>query len=84
MKNKKYEFFDERIYDEWKKDYPGHKFKYFKGLGSFVTKDFKEFMKDLNKYMVTLSVEDQSDWDSIDLAFNKTRADDRKEWLLGE
>jgi len=41
-------------------------------------------MKDLNKYMVTLSVEDQSDWDSIDLAFNKTRADDRKEWLLGE
>lgn len=84
LKNKKYEFFSESEYTKWSKENPGHTHKYFKGLGSFKTQDFKVFMKDLERYMIQLRVDGPEDLEALDLVFNKSRADDRKLWLLEE
>lgn len=69
-------------YERWKSktaNGKGWKIKYYKGLGTSTTKEAKEYFKRMK--LVTY------DWDStysdnaIDLAFNKSRADDRKAWL---
>jgi len=54
------------------------KIKYYKGLGTSTDTEAKEYFKDMKqvKYVCT----EESD-QSIDLAFNKKRADDRKKWL---
>ena len=54
------------------------KIKYYKGLGTSTDTEAKEYFKDMKqvKYICT----EESD-QSIDLAFNKKRADDRKKWL---
>lgn len=56
----------------------GWDIKYYKGLGTSTEEEAKDWFK--NMKMVTYTFTDQSDG-SIDLAFNKKRADDRKEWL---
>lgn len=56
----------------------GWNIKYYKGLGTSTEEEAKDWFK--NMKMVTYTFTDQSDG-SIDLAFNKKRADDRKEWL---
>lgn len=76
----KKEFFNRIDYDNWATNAPKHTMKYFKGLGSFLTKDFIKFMND-PRYLEPLTVENSLDFDSVDLAFDKKRADDRKEWL---
>ena len=62
--------------DEAKKS--SWKIKYYKGLGTSTDTEAKEYFKDMKqvKYVCT----EESD-QSIDLAFNKKRADDRKKWL---
>jgi hypothetical protein len=54
--------------------------KYFKGLGTSTTQEAIEYFRNMKK--VTYNYTEDSD-KSIDLAFNKSRADDRKEWLSG-
>ena len=55
------------------------KIKYYKGLGTSKDDEAKEYFKNMKKinYIYT-NVSDEH----IDLAFNKKRADDRKEWLM--
>lgn len=77
---KKHEFFTRGEYDTWCKDAPKHSMKYHKGLGGWSTKDFNRFMTD-STYHEPLVYDDQQDFDSIDLAFDKKRSDDRKDWL---
>jgi DNA topoisomerase-2 len=55
------------------------KIKYYKGLGTSKDDETKEYFKNMKK--VTYKYTDNSD-ESIDLAFNKKRADDRKKWLM--
>jgi DNA topoisomerase-2 len=58
----------------------GHwKIKYYKGLGTSKDDEAKEYFKNMKKinYMYTTDSDEH-----IDLAFNKKRADDRKEWLM--
>ena len=57
----------------------GWKIKYFKGLGTSTAKEFKEYFAD--KKIVYFKHNGQSCDNSIDMAFNKKRADDRKDWL---
>lgn len=75
-------FYNLLDYEKWKHDVSNEKswnIKYYKGLGTSTNVEAKEYFKN----MKTL----QYDWDkdksneSIELAFNKKRADDRKEWL---
>jgi DNA gyrase/topoisomerase IV subunit B len=52
--------------------------KYYKGLGTSTDEEAKEWFR--NMKTVTFTFTDKSD-ESLDLAFNKKRADDRKDWL---
>lgn len=75
-------FYNLTHYQDWKKAHKngkGWKIKYYKGLGTSTSKEAKEYFSDLR--VVKYSVKGGECDDSIDLAFNKKRADDRKTWL---
>lgn len=76
----KHEFMDRLSYEEWAKTNSKHSMKYYKGLGSFMTKDFDKFLSN-EKYHEELTFEDDGDFNSIDLAFDRTMANERKVWL---
>jgi len=57
------------------------KIKYYKGLGTSTAKEAKEYFSDLIKPRIVFNYTDLDDDDAIDLAFNKKKADMRKEWL---
>mgnify|MGYP001251920082 CR=1 FL=1 len=67
-------------YNNWKENKMNGKWniKYYKGLGTSTSKEAKEYFKDLkiNQYII-----DDKTNDSMILAFKKTEADKRKEWL---
>ena len=77
-------FYNEGEYNDWKNNLPGgstrgYTIKYFKGLGTSTSQEFKEYFA--NKKIVDFLRGDTCD-DMIDRVFNKKRANDRKEWLL--
>ena len=76
------EFYNMSDYDKWSSTEvakrPGWKIKYYKGLGTSNDQEAKEYFKTMKK--ITYKYDENSD-EVIDLAFNKKRADDRKEWL---
>lgn len=79
---KELSFYNESKYEKWKEvtdGGKGWKIKYFKGLGTSSSKEFKQYFK--KKKMVTFKYEGDTCSDSIDKVFNKHRADDRKKWL---
>lgn len=76
-------FYNEGEYNIWKQNLgergtTGWNIKYFKGLGTSTSAEFKEYFA--NKKVVDFIHSEASD-DSIDKIFNKKRANDRKEWL---
>jgi DNA topoisomerase-2 len=72
-------FYNDNEYEEWKLTHSsGWKIKYYKGLGTSTSTEFKEYFK--NKKTVNISVEDK-DTDDIDMLFNKKRSESRKTWL---
>jgi len=75
-------FFSASEYEKWLETAEGKKsgwsIKYYKGLGTSTSLEAREYFTSMN------TVRFQWDGDAsdhIDLAFNKKRADDRKEWL---
>jgi DNA topoisomerase-2 len=75
-------FYSEAKYKEWKQannNGKGWKIKYFKGLGTSTAKEFKEYFAE--KKMVYFTHDGAICDNAIDMAFNKKRADDRKDWL---
>jgi DNA topoisomerase-2 len=75
-------FYNMSDYEKWTitEGKNGHwKIKYYKGLGTSKDDEAKEYFKNMKKinYMYTTDSDEH-----IDLAFNKKRADDRKEWLM--
>jgi DNA topoisomerase-2 len=74
-------FYTQYEYEEWKKTDAsrGWHVKYYKGLGTSTRDEAKEYFQKLNIMPYTYTGK-QSD-ESIDLAFNKAKADDRKDWL---
>jgi DNA topoisomerase-2 len=76
-------FYNDGEYNKWKEDssadHKGWKIKYYKGLGTSTAKEFKEYFE--NKKTVEFSCAGTTCRDAIDKAFNKKRANDRKEWL---
>jgi DNA topoisomerase-2 len=73
-------FYTQYEYEEWRKTpaSSGWKVKYYKGLGTSTRDEAKEYFKSLN--IIQYGYATGSD-KSIDLAFNKAKADDRKDWL---
>lgn len=79
--NKVFQFYTQGDYEKWKSennDGKGFKMKYYKGLGTSTSKEFKEYFKE--KKVVSFVHETQDD-SLIDKVFNKTKADERKKWL---
>lgn len=77
-------FFTVAEYEKWKRrtnNGKGWKSKYYKGLGTSTSKEAKEYFKDIENHELSFRWCDDEDGEAIDLAFNKKRADDRKEWI---
>merc|ERR1712232_1339082 len=77
-------FFTVNEYETWKaqhNDGRGWKSKYYKGLGTSTMKEAKEYFRDIEIHEKSFKWEGERDGESIDLAFNKKRADDRKDWI---
>lgn len=74
-------FYNESQYDKWRKlnNMAGWSIKYYKGLGTSTAKEFREYFA--KKKIVHFEYTDESCDQSLDMAFNKKRADDRKDWL---
>ena len=75
-------FYNEVEYNEWLTSMGGnlksYRIKYYKGLGTSSAVEFKEYMRD--KVLIDFDLGDRK-VDSLDLVFNKKRAQDRKAWL---
>lgn len=77
------EFYCLKDYDDWKEHTAGGKgwsIKYYKGLGTSTSGEAKEYFKKLQ--LVNYDWKETSSDESIDLAFNKKRSDDRKQWIM--
>ena len=77
-------FYNEGEYNLWKETFEngnpnGWTIKYFKGLGTSTSAEFKQYFA--NKKIVDFVYSGQTSDDTIDKIFNKKRADDRKTWL---
>tara|TARA_B100000989_G_scaffold298954_1_gene291357 strand:- start:426 stop:3977 length:3552 start_codon:yes stop_codon:yes gene_type:complete len=76
------EFYNNGEYEQWKSadnvDHSKWNIKYYKGLGTSTSKEFKEYFAK-KKFVYFKSTENCSE--KIDMVFNKKRANDRKEWL---
>ena len=76
------EFYNNGEYDLWKSgenvDISKWNIKYYKGLGTSSSKEFKEYFA--KKKIVNFKSSENCS-EKIDMVFNKKRANDRKEWL---
>ncbi|KAL7421894.1 DNA topoisomerase 2 [Cryptotrichosporon argae] len=71
-------------YEEWKaanNDGRGWQYKYYKGLGTSTDADARKYFSVLEKHRIAFEKMTPEDRSLIDMAFNKKKADDRKEWL---
>jgi DNA topoisomerase-2 len=75
-------FYSQYEYEQWREaeGKVGWKVKYYKGLGTSTRDEAKDYFAKVNA--VKFEYDAAAD-PAIDLAFNKQRADDRKEWLKG-
>lgn len=80
---KEIDFMSLAEFEEWKtkqtKPFQSH---YLKGLGSNDTKYLKQYMFD-EKYMLPITWKDDDDARALDIAFDKTKADERKAYIYG-
>ncbi|AGE52659.1 DNA topoisomerase II [Paramecium bursaria Chlorella virus CvsA1] len=77
------EFYSLPDYEDWvktTKDYSKYQIKYYKGLGTSSSTDAKHYFSNLKSLMKTFTWTSDSG-ELIDRSFNKTRAEDRKEWM---
>lgn len=83
-KSKVKSFYSEREYEEWRRselDPKSWRVKYYKGLGTSIAKEFKEY---LSNPKVVQFIHGGSECDySFEKIFGKKNADLRKEWLKG-
>jgi len=78
-------FFTVPEYLTWKEATAGGKgwtIKYYKGLGTSSASEAKHYFSNLDTHVIDFGVTEEEDAAALDLAFNKKRADDRKDWLL--
>jgi DNA topoisomerase-2 len=75
-------FYNEGEYDNWKKEncaLEKWKIKYYKGLGTSTSVEFKEYMR--NRKIVYFEHMGETSDNAIEMAFDKKRIEDRKEWI---
>ena len=74
-------FYNDTEYQRWKEtnNTKGWTIKYYKGLGTSTSKEFKEYFA--KKRIVDFAYDDETCTETLDMVFRKTRAEDRKKWL---
>ena len=83
------EFFSMPAYDAWRSalregdDIASWKIKYYKGLGTSTAAEARTYFSDLEKHVIPYSWTGDVDGERLDMAFRKSRAEDRKRWLGG-
>jgi len=60
----------------------GYKIKYYKGLGTSTNKEAQEYFSNIQRHRIDFEYTGQPDDESIDMAFNKKKTEERKNWLL--
>ncbi len=78
-------FYNLTDYDNWKNNPESKKYsiKYYKGLGTSTSLESREYFTDIHSKLINyLWSSDEHCNDAMTLAFEKSRADDRKEWLM--
>ena len=71
-------------YETWKggnNEGRGWTVKYYKGLGTSTAREAKEYFSNLDRHKIDFRYEGARDDEAIDKAFNKKKADARKQWL---
>ncbi|KAI9183901.1 DNA topoisomerase 2 [Blastocladiella emersonii ATCC 22665] len=78
-------FYSMPEYDEWREAHDnvtrGWTIKYYKGLGTSTREEAKQYFSALPKHRKPFDPCDAEDRALVDMAFNKKKADDRKQWL---
>ena len=76
-------FFTIPEFEQWAagKNLKGYHVKYYKGLGTSTSKEAKEYFSKLADHKISFTYVDNFDDQAIELAFSKSMADKRKEWL---
>ena len=73
-------------YEKWvksmKNNVKGWKIKYYKGLGTSSNKEAQEYFANIQRHRIDFEYKDERDDESIDMAFNKKKAEERKNWLM--
>ncbi len=73
-------------YEKWvksmKNNIKGWKIKYYKGLGTSSNKEAQEYFANIQRHRIDFEYKDEKDDESIDMAFNKKKAEERKNWLM--
>lgn len=80
--NEKLSFYTHKEYLNWKKTKQSEgnwNVKYYKGLGTSTASEAREYFKDLQ--VLNYICENQKDHTALELAFKKTNADLRKDWI---
>jgi DNA gyrase/topoisomerase IV subunit B len=77
------EFYALSDYESWRAEIESNnwKIKYYKGLGTSTSDEAKKYFKNINKNQTEYIWEEDDD-KYILLAFDKSKADDRKKWIL--
>ena len=60
----------------------GYKIKYYKGLGTSSNKEAQEYFSDIQRHRIDFEYRNNIDDESIDMAFNKRKAEERKNWII--
>ena len=77
-------FYNMEEYKQWKENtnQTGWKIKYYKGLGTSTSTEAKEYFKNLKQNTITYEwTSNELNDEAMLLAFKKTEADSRKEWI---
>lgn len=85
-KKEEISFFTMPEFERWKEENDGGRgwtSKYYKGLGTSDAKDAKKYFSRMSLHRIKFAPTQANDRELIDMAFNKKKADDRKEWLRG-
>ena len=80
--NEKLSFFTHQEYINWKDSIHASgnwNIKYYKGLGTSTAQEAREYFKNLQ--ILDYIIKDESDTSSLELAFKKDQADNRKLWI---
>jgi len=77
-------FFTQNEYEAWKGENDngkGWQIKYYKGLGTSTAAEAKQYFSAMEDHRLDFEWQGRQDGEFIDMAFSKSRADDRKQWM---